>query len=114
MRKTLAVALLELVLVLLLPVCGSGQAEDLYKAQCSSCHGMDGSASTPAGKKIGAADLRSQQVQDLSDEELFKTIAYGVAHKRYPHAFASRGLTQKQIAELVTYIRKMPKNSHHK
>ncbi len=71
---------------------------------------MDGSASTPAGKKLGAADLRSQQVQSLSDEELYKTIANGVGHKQYPHAFASRGLTQKQIADLVAYIRTMAKH----
>jgi hypothetical protein len=66
---------------------------------------MDGSGSTPRGKKLGAADLRSKQVQDLSDEELFATIAYGVRHKQYPHAFVKRGLTLKQVADLVAHIR---------
>ena len=109
MVRTTVIALLEIGLLLLLSIGASGQAEELYKAQCSACHGADGSASTPAGKRIGATDLRSQPVQSLSDEELFKTIAHGVGHKQYPHAFASRGLTQKQIADLVAYIRKMSK-----
>ena len=70
---------------------------------------MDGSGSTAAGKKLGLVDLRSRQVQSLSDDELFKTIAYGVKHKQYPHSFTSRGLTEKQVTELVAYLRKLAK-----
>jgi mono/diheme cytochrome c family protein len=91
----------------MLPGSALGQAEATYKAQCSKCHGIDGSASTPAGKKLGAADLRSQKIQALPDDKLFATIAYGAKHKEYPHAFARRGLETKQIAELVLYIRKL-------
>ncbi len=110
MRKAIVVTLLELAWVPLLSVGALGQAEETYRAQCSSCHGIDGSASTTAGKKLGAADLRSHEVQSLSDDYLFKTIAYGVGHKQYPHAFASRGLTDKQITDIVAYIRKMAKH----
>lgn len=102
-------ALLEFICLLSLPVGALAQAEDTYKAQCSSCHGADGGGS-PAGKKLGVPDLRSQQVQSLSDDELFQTIAHGVRHKQYPHVFINRGLTAKQIVELVTLIRKFPKH----
>jgi len=61
--------------------------------------------------KIKPADLRSDAVQQLSDEEIFKTIAYGVGHKEYAHAFAERGLSAKQIADVVTYIRKFAKTT---
>ena len=88
----------------------SGQAEDLYKAHCASCHGADGSGSTTAGKKMGLRDLRSPQIQNLSDDELFKTIAYGVKHKQYPHAFVKRGLSEEQITQLVAYLRTLPKS----
>ena len=40
-----------------------------------------------------------------SDEELFKGIAYGVRHRDYAHAFAHRGMSAKQISEVVSYIR---------
>lgn len=56
-----------------------------------------------------AADLRSKVVQDLSDEEIYKTIAYGVGHKNYPHAFVKRGMTEKQVADIVVFIRKLGK-----
>jgi len=71
---------------------------------------MDGSGATTAGKKMGLSDLRSPQVQKLSDDELFKTIAYGVAHKQYPHAFLKRGLSEGEIRELVAYLRLLPKS----
>jgi mono/diheme cytochrome c family protein len=95
-------------LTCMLPVSAFGQVEELYQSQCASCHAADGSASTPAGKKMQAADLRSKEVQRLSNEELFDGIAYGVKHKKYPHAFARRGLTTRQIADLVVFIRKLP------
>jgi mono/diheme cytochrome c family protein len=111
MQKVMMLALLELAFVLILSVGASAQAEQKYQAQCSSCHGMDGSGSTPAGKKMGAADLRSQEVQSLSDQELFNTIAYGFKHKQYPHAFLRRGLTEKQVADIVVYIRKLSQHN---
>ncbi len=73
------------------------------------CHGPSGDGNGHAQMKIKPADLRSDAVQQLSDEELFKTVAYGVGHKQYAHAFAERGLSTKQIADVVTYIRKFAK-----
>ena len=109
MKRTRMVSMLPLACFSIFLASALGQADDLYKAQCSSCHAMDGSGATAAGKKLGLVDLRSQQVQSLSDDELFKTIAYGVKHKQYPHAFMSRGVTQDQINQLVAYLRKLPK-----
>jgi mono/diheme cytochrome c family protein len=106
MRKLRASSLAITALVCL-SLTASAQTEELFKQKCSSCHGMDGSASTPGGKRLKAADLRSKAVQDLSDEDIYKTIAYGVGHKNYPHAFVRRGLTQQQVADLVVFIRKL-------
>lgn len=101
------------VFALLLLLSPAAQAADdpgsIYKIQCQKCHGPNGDGSGHAQMKIKPADLRSDAVQRLSDEELYKTIAYGVGHKEYPHAFAARGLSVKQIADLVTYIRKFAK-----
>ena len=85
------------------------EGESTYKAQCMKCHGPNGDGNGHAQMKVKPADLRSDTVQKLSDEELFKTIAYGVGHKEYAHGFAERGLSAKQIADVVTYIRKFAK-----
>lgn len=87
------------------------EGESIYKAQCQKCHGQDGSGNGHADMKVKPADLRSEAVQKLSDEELYKTVAYGVGHKEYAHAFAERGMDAKQIAEVVTYIRRFAKQA---
>ncbi len=84
---------------------GENTGESTYKAQCLKCHGYKGDGHGHADMKIKPADLRSEDVQKKSDEELFNSIAFGVGHKQYAHAFAERGLDRKQISEVVSYIR---------
>ncbi|HET8824254.1 MAG TPA: cytochrome c [Terriglobales bacterium] len=91
---------------LLQPHC-LAQTEAVYQAQCASCHGSDGTP-TDAGKNLGAADLKSAFVQDLTNEELFNSIARTDNHKAYAHAFIRRGMTSQQIYELVKYLRQLP------
>jgi mono/diheme cytochrome c family protein len=109
LRVTLAA--IGIWLLFLLPAQAAEDSQSLYKAQCLKCHGANGDGKGHAELKVRPADLRSDAVQRLSDEELYKSIAYGVGHKEYAHAFAERGLDAKQIAELVTYIRKFAKTS---
>lgn len=90
----------------LLPQRGLAQTEAVYQAQCASCHGSDGTP-TDAGKNLGAADLKSAFVQDLTNEELFNSIARADNHTTYAHAFIRRGMTSQQIYELVKYLRQM-------
>jgi len=106
-----ALATFGLGLLFVLPTQAADDAESLYSAQCLKCHTANGDGKGHAELKIKPADLRSDVMQKLSDEELFKTIAYGIGHKEYAHAFAERGMDANQIAALVTYIRKFAKTS---
>lgn len=108
------VATCGLFCVFLLPAKGANNGESIYKAQCQKCHGENGDGNGHAQMKVKPADLRSEAVQQQSDEEIFKSIAYGVGHKEYAHAFAERGLSAKQIADVVTYIRKFAKAEKQK
>jgi mono/diheme cytochrome c family protein len=47
----------------------------IYENNCASCHGMDGRARTPAGKKIGARDLAESK---LADDAIAAQIRNGV------------------------------------
>jgi hypothetical protein len=55
--------------------------------------------------------LQSKPVQAMSDDELYESIAIGVRHKEYPHAYLNRGLMKEQIRDLVKYIRTLGKGS---
>jgi len=89
------------------------QTEAVYQAQCASCHGVDGTP-TDSGKNLGAADLKSAFVQDLTNEELFNSIARADNHTVYAHAFLRRGMTSQQLFALVKYLRQMAGESKRK
>jgi mono/diheme cytochrome c family protein len=83
------------------------QADDsggaLYKAKCAACHSADGSGTSTIGKSLKVRDLRSPEVQKLSDADLTKAIADG---KGKMPAYAAK-LSADQIKSLVAAIRTM-------
>ena len=48
-----------------------------FKTKCAPCHGADGSGQTPVGKNLKVRDLRSAEVQKLSDAEITKVLTDG-------------------------------------
>ena len=52
-------------------------AEDVYLDKCAVCHAKDGSGNTAKGRKVKAKDLRSAEVQKMSDKDLTDAIASG-------------------------------------
>jgi len=71
-----------------------------FKTNCAVCHGPDGSSDTPTGKSMNAPDLRSPEVQKLSDTEIATVISDG---KNAMPPF--KNLSKEQITSLVKYIR---------
>jgi mono/diheme cytochrome c family protein len=83
----------------------SARADDsatLYKAKCAACHGPDG-AGTAVGTKLGAHDLRSPDVQKMSDAELTEIITNG---KNKMPAYA-KTLKPEDVKGLVAFIRSL-------
>ncbi len=87
-----------------LPAAAAAQAPGAtaFSQQCAMCHGPDGSANTPVGRQLKAADLRSAAVQKLSDAQLQVVITKGDGKKM--GAFASQ-LSPQQVAQVVNYLR---------
>lgn len=76
-------------------------AEQLYKSKCSLCHADDGSGSSITGKQLGAKNLKSEEIQKMSDDELAAAISKG---KGKMPAFGGK-LNEAQIKSLVAEIR---------
>jgi cytochrome c len=51
-------------------------ASDLYKSKCAACHGADGTGAA-MGKKMGAHDFTTTEVQGMSDAQLTDIITNG-------------------------------------
>ena len=77
-------------------------AETIYKGKCAGCHGADGTGSA-IGKRLGARDFHSADVQKQSDAELSSVIEKG--KNKMPGY--EKSLKPDQIKELVAYIRTM-------
>lgn len=77
--------------------------ETIFKSKCVGCHAADGTGSA-MGKKMGAHDFTSADVQKMSDTELSDTITNG---KNKMPKYAS--LTPDQVKGLVAYIRTLKK-----
>ena len=95
-----------LLMLLLAPAAlGAPDGATLFTQNCSPCHGKDGSGNTPVGKSMKAKDLRSAEVQKLTDAEITKIISDG---KGNMPSFKSR-FKPGDIAELVKHIRSIAK-----
>ena len=79
----------------------------LFKAKCAACHGADGKGEVPVGKKLGARDLISAEVQGQSDAQLADVVTKG---KNKMPKYDGK-LTKDQIGELVAYIRELGKKN---
>ena len=55
----------------------AADAAATYKSKCASCHSANGSGQTATGKTLKLKDLRSAEVQALSDEQLLAIISKG-------------------------------------
>ena len=79
--------------------------ETLDKTKCAACHGPDGKGEVPMGKKLGARNLSSAEVQGQSDAQLTEVVTKG---KNKMPAYDGK-LTKEQIGDLVAYIRELGK-----
>jgi mono/diheme cytochrome c family protein len=88
-------------------------SEALYTQKCANCHAKDGSGRTDVTFKLAVPDLRSKRIAEMSDADIYNSIAHGTQHKEYPHAFLHTGMTEQQIQGLAKYIRGLQRSSQH-
>jgi len=104
MKIVVRVLVVVTVLVALFTVSAFAQdGATLFKTKCVSCHGADGTGSA-VGKKLGAHDFTSAEVQKMSDAELSSIITDG---KNKMPKYAT--LKPEEVKALVAHIRSLKK-----
>jgi mono/diheme cytochrome c family protein len=78
-------------------------AASLFKSKCAGCHAADGTGSA-MGKKMGAHDFTTADVQGMSDAQLTDIITNG---KNKMPKYGS--LPPDQVKGLVAYVRTLKK-----
>jgi mono/diheme cytochrome c family protein len=90
------------------------EGDKLYGTECAACHGLDGNNPTDAGRWMypRAADLKSREVQQYSDRELFWIVKNGIRLSGMP-AFGNVE-TDEHIWNLVHFVRTLPASASPK
>jgi mono/diheme cytochrome c family protein len=75
-----------------------------YENLCTQCHGADGRARTPQGRKMKARDLRESR---LTDAEIQRQIREGSRNKTGVSVMppVGRELTEAEIQDLVRAVK---------
>jgi mono/diheme cytochrome c family protein len=115
--KTPQGILAVLLFALAVPAARAGPAPDkkterLWKAKCSSCHGVDGKAQTEQGKLMSLPDLSSAAWQKATtDERIRDQILNGVKKEKDGKAVQMdpfKGeLQPEQVDALIGYVRSL-------
>jgi mono/diheme cytochrome c family protein len=78
---------------------------DIYKLKCAMCHGVDGTANTPAGKVFKAASFSDPAIVKISDADRIPIVKKG---KDKMPPFGDK-LTDDQIKAVLAYVRTLQK-----
>lgn len=107
--KTITVALSLLVASAL--SAAAADAKENWTKNCVQCHGANGTADTPMGKKLQAKNLTDPSVQSgFTDAQAAKSIKEGVKQngKTTMKAFGDK-LSDDEVTALVAYVRTLKK-----
>jgi mono/diheme cytochrome c family protein len=81
-------------------------AQDVYLDKCSVCHAKDGSGNTAKGRKVKAKDLRSAEIQKMTDADLIHDVGQG---KGKDMDGFEKELGADMVKQLVAYCRSLAK-----
>jgi cytochrome c6 len=95
------IVMCALVLAIVLPMTAFADGAAVYKTKCTACHGADGSGQTPVGKSLKLKDLRSPEIQKLTDADMTKSLTDGKG-KMPPSKLAA-----DDIKAVIGYVRSL-------
>lgn len=101
MKKIFVCALLIALVIPASAFAADGAA--IFKTKCVACHGADGSGQTPVGKNLKLQDLRSPEIQKLSDAEITKALTEGKG--KMPKS----NLSADDIKAVIAFVRSLKK-----
>lgn len=108
-RFSLAVVLIALFIFVPAVAVAGDDAAILYKTKCAVCHGADGLANTPMGKKQSIPSFASDKVQKSSNAQIQDFILNGGKERKASHAFSGKGISTDDAMKLATYLKELGK-----
>lgn len=82
-------------------------AQDVYLDKCSICHAKDGSGNTAKGRKLKVKDVRSAEVQKMSEADMIDVVAKGKGKDMDGY---EKDLGKDMVKNIVEYYRSLAKH----
>jgi mono/diheme cytochrome c family protein len=79
-------------------------AQDVYLDKCSVCHAKDGSGNTAKGRKLKVKDVRSPDVQKMTEAEMIEIVAKGKGQDMDGY---EKDLGKDMVKNVVEYYRSL-------
>ncbi len=84
--------------------------KELFLKNCKACHGADGKAQTPMGKRFKIKDYSQAEVQaGFTDERIFQVVKEGIVDengKKLMLPFENK-MSDEEISAVVAYVRSL-------
>jgi mono/diheme cytochrome c family protein len=80
----------------------------VYENHCAACHGLDGKARTPAGRKIGARDLSESKLADDAIAAMIRDGLKGPKGEARMPSFSDR-LNAEEVSAVAAFVKKFRK-----
>ena len=84
--------------------------EEVFLKYCKACHGEDGKAQTPMGKRLNIRDYTKAEVQaEFTDERIVQVIKEGIVDDKGKKVMLpfEKKVTPEEITALVAYVRSL-------
>lgn len=88
------------------PLPPQDDVKQVYASKCSVCHGDDGAGQTAKGKKLKMKDIRSADVQKLTDAKWTEAILKGSGENMAPF---EKEINADMAKKLTAYMRELAK-----
>lgn len=108
MRASVLMAIFAVLIVLALAAGSAEEGKAAYMNRCQMCHGDDGQGNDSMARilKVEFHPMDSDYVQEKSDKEIREIITRGTGKMA-----AVRGLPEKEIENIIAYLRSLAKKS---
>jgi len=104
MKPPLTYLFITLFLVSQVTALASSDGQAVFENNCASCHGLDGRAKTPQGKKLKAHDLRESRLTDAEIEQQIRLGKQNAAGVLVMPAFGKE-LSDEAIAAVIVTVK---------